>query len=70
MMAVCLSPSTYLHLSTIGSIKKTRTPICESSLTSDSLNYIILFFDFKQLLPAKNVEIPSGLLTESEKPKI
>ena len=41
------------------------------SLVSDSLNYdATFFFDFKQLSPAKNVEILSGPLTESEKRKI
>ena len=41
------------------------------SLLSDSLNYnAAFFFDFKQLPPAKNVEILSGLLTESKKRKI
>ena len=33
-------------------------------LVFDSLNYgAAFFFDFKQLLPAKNVDILSGLLT-------
>ena len=54
--------------------------MCDSSPTrfdmiilmvSDSLNYNAAFsFDFKQLLPAKNVEILSSLLTEFEKRKI
>ena len=38
-------------------------------LVSDSFNYkyaAAFFFDFKQLPTAKTVEIPSGLLTESE----
>ena len=39
-------------------------------LVSDSMNYNAAFFlNFKQLPPAKTVEILSGLLTESEKRK-
>ena len=38
-------------------------------MVSDSLNYFF-YFDFKQLPPAKNVEILNGLLTECEKRKI
>ena len=39
-------------------------------LVSDSLNCNAAFsFDLKQLPPAKNVKILSGLLTESEKQK-
>ena len=40
-------------------------------MVSDSLKYnVAFFFDFKQLPRAKNVEILSSLLTESEKRKI
>ena len=51
--------------------------MCDSSpdmiilMVSDSFNYnAAFFFNFKQLPPAKNVEILCGLLTEFEKGKI